>query len=102
MTKKPVAAGAGGAVVLPRDLVDAIARHLEDAGEYRVTLEPGPPQRVIDLRWAALDAGRRLGRRIHVAVTRSGVDATHASTTVRMTCAPAIPHQRDPKHTQGW
>ncbi len=89
-------------MVLPADLVDAIARHLEEAGEYRVTLEPGPPQRVIDLRWAALEAGRRLDRRVDVAVTRSGIDAMSASTTVRMTCAPvrlrSIPHQRDP----GW
>jgi hypothetical protein len=102
MSKEPTGEGAGAAVVLPADLVDAIARHLEDAGEYRVTLEPGPPQRVIDLRWAALKAGRRLGRRVHVAVTRSGVDAMSASTTVRMTCAPprshGIPQQRDP----GW
>src|SRR3954454_20433265 len=97
MTSQPVTKGAGGAVVLPRDLVDAIARHLEDAGEYRVTLEPGPPQRVIDLRWAALDAGRRLGRRVYVAVTRAGVDSASASTTVRMTCVPAIPLQRDPR-----
>ena len=89
-------------MVLPDDLVDAIARHLEDAGEYRVTLEPGPPQRVIDLRWAALGAGRRLGRRVSVAVTRSGVDAVNAATTVRMTCAPLIPQQREPEQSPGW
>lgn len=100
MTRQQVTEG--GAVVLPRDLVDAIARHLEDAGEYRVTLEPGPPQRLIDLRWAALDAGRRLGRRVSVAVTRAGVDAASASTTVRMTCLPPIPLQREPRQTLGW
>jgi|SRR4051794_14658612 hypothetical protein len=96
MTREPVADGAGGTVVLPQDLVDGIARHLEDAGEYRVTLEPGSPQRVIDLRWAALAASRRLGRRVNVAVTRAGVDVVSALTTVRMTCAPAIPLQREP------
>lgn len=95
-------AESGGAVVLPEDLVDSIARHLEDAGEYRVTLEPGPPQRVIDLRWAALSAGQRLGRRVSVAVTRAGIDAVNVPTTVRMTCAPAIPHQRDPHQHDSW
>ena len=102
MSREPVAAVADSVVVLPGDLVDSIARHLEDAGEYRVTLQPGSPQRVIDLRWAALAVGRRLGRRVDVAVTRAGVDVVSASTTVRMTCAPAIPLQREPEQSQTW
>jgi hypothetical protein len=94
------ASAAAPAIVLPGDLVDDIARNLEGTGEYRVILTPGPPQQLIDLRWAALAAGRALGRRVDVAVTRAGVDPSHQSITVRMTCTrtrTSIPRQRRSK-----
>jgi hypothetical protein len=87
------------AAVLPDDLVEDIAVHLDDAGEYRVTLPPGPMQRVIDLRWAALTVERRLGRPVVVDVIRAGTDPTSMPLTVRMTCSrvrATIPPQRDP------
>jgi hypothetical protein len=88
---------------LPQDaLVPDIARQLEDSGEYRATFVPTDPQRLVDLRWAALGAGRLLGRRVHVAVTRAGIEPGTSPITVRMTCAPSprpaarrsIPRQR--------
>jgi hypothetical protein len=85
---------------LPHDgLVPDIARQLEDSGEYRATFVPTDPQRLVDLRWAALGAGRILGRRVHVAITRAGIEPGTSPITVRMTCAPssrrsAIPRQR--------
>jgi hypothetical protein len=76
-----------------------IARHLQDAGEFRMTLMPDAPQELVDVRWAALRAGRVLGRRVHVAVSGLTLDSARTPLTVRMTCAvatmrPAIPHQR--------
>jgi hypothetical protein len=85
---------------LPHDELAAdIARHLEDAGEYRITLVPSDPQRLVDLRWAALAAGRLMGRRVHVAATRAAVDYGRTPITVRVTTEPtsqpAIPLQRE-------
>jgi hypothetical protein len=84
---------------LPHDgLAPDIARQLMLAGEYRATFVPSDPQRLVDLRWAALGAGRLLGRRVHVAITRAGIEPGTSPITVRMTCAPA-PHQpRPPSH----
>lgn len=80
------------------DLVAEIARHLEDAGEHRLTLLPGQPQRLVDLRWAALRAGRQLGRPVRV-VTSRAVNTGDTPITVRVTCAPAhrglIPPMRE-------
>lgn len=80
------------------NLVADIARHLEDAGVYRLTLPPGHPQRLVDLRWAALRAGRMLGRRVRV-VTSRAVHTSEIPITVRMSCAPArrglIPPMRE-------
>lgn len=80
------------------DLVAEIARHLADAGEHRLTLAPGHPQRLVDLRWAALRAGRQLGRRVRV-VTSRAVNTGDTPITVRVTCAPAhrglIPPMRE-------
>jgi hypothetical protein len=76
---------------LPHDgLAPDIARELEDTGEYRTTFVPTDPQRLVDLRWAALGAGRLLGRPVHVAVTRAGIEPGTSPVTVRMTCAPAV------------
>lgn len=93
-----VAVGAAAATELPSDLVPDIARQLEDSGEYRVSFVPVDPQRLVDLRWAALGAGRMIGRRVHVVVSRAQVDPGNTPITVRVTCGPMsrpnIPRQR--------
>jgi hypothetical protein len=99
-------AGAVRAAAAPEasleDLVADITRHLEDAGVYRLTLPPGHPQRMVDLRWAALRAGRLLGRRVRV-VTSRAVHTSEIPITVRMSCAPVqrglIPPMRE---ESGW
>jgi hypothetical protein len=93
---------AGGApseaAVLPRDLVPVIVSQLELAGEYRVTLDPTEAQRLVDIRWAALSAGRLLGRRVGV-VTSRAVETRGAPVTVLVGFSaehhrPTIPRQR--------
>jgi hypothetical protein len=82
---------------LPHDgLAPDIARQLMLAGEYRATFVPSDPQRLVDLRWAALGAGRLLGRRVQVAITRAGIEPGISPITVRMTCAPASRQPRPP------
>jgi hypothetical protein len=51
------------------DLVLEIASKLWYYGEYTVALDPSPHQRLIDIHWAALQAGRLLGVRAKVRVT---------------------------------
>lgn len=93
-----VAAGTPPGTPLPDDLATDIVRHLEDTGEYRLTLVPDAPQRLVDLRWAALRAGRALGHRVEVAVSGASLDSGQTPLTVRMTWAgasrPTIPQQR--------
>jgi hypothetical protein len=76
-----------------------IARQLDHDGEFRLTLVPDLPQRVVDLRWAALRIGRLLGRPVDVAVSSAAMSSAAGPVTVRMTCAvatrPEIPRQRD-------
>jgi hypothetical protein len=91
---------ADGAVAapLPDEVVADIARQLEDAGEFRLTLVPDLPQRLVDLRWAALRAGRILGREVEVAVSGAALNSPEGPVTIRMTCGqtrPGIPRQRD-------
>jgi hypothetical protein len=76
------------------DLVAEIARTLQQAGFYHVTLDAWPSQRLVDLRWAALSAGRLLGRRVRVVSSRA-VNADEGPITVRVTCLPEIPRMRD-------
>lgn len=55
----------------PRDdLVSEIADQLREHGEYVAEVDPRPNQRMVDLRWASLKAGRRLGRRTRMHVSR--------------------------------
>jgi len=83
--------------LLPPDLAREVARQLEDSGEYRATVDPGDPQRLVDLRWAALGAGRLLGRRLQLVMTKA-VEAGDAPITVRVTARPGhrhvVPRQR--------
>lgn len=81
---------------LSDDAIEDIARQLDRAGEFRLTLVPDLPQRLVDLRWAALRAGQLLGRPVDVAVSGASVNA-QGPVTIRMTCAtarPEIPRQR--------
>lgn len=50
------------------DLVNEIADALAAAGEYVTRIDLLPTQRVVDFNWAAHQAGRRVGMRIHVDV----------------------------------
>ena len=93
------AAGDSSAVAeLPHDRMTVdIARHLEDSGVYRVRVAPGDPQRLVDVRWAALGAGRMMGRKVYVTVSRMPI-GSKAPVTVRISCTRAgraIPVQRD-------
>jgi hypothetical protein len=88
------------AVTMPEDLVPAITRLLSEAGEYRVAVDRTSPQQLVDLRWAALAAGRALGQRVRVATSKA-IDAGDSPITVRLTLAlapertrPTIPQQR--------
>src|SRR4051794_23676726 len=96
-TPERPAASAGAAVVLPADLAGDIARQLEEFGEYRAVLDPRDPQRLVDLRWAALAVGRELGRRVQVIMTKAVHDGD-TSITARVIEAPmsrrGIPSQR--------
>jgi hypothetical protein len=85
---------------MPHDLVPAITRLLAEAGEYRVAVDRRSPQQLVDLRWAALAAGRLLGQRVRVATSKA-MDSGDSPITVRMTLASArrrrtaIPEQRN-------
>ena len=91
---------ASGAQLLSVDLAGTIARQLELSGEYRTTLDPRDAQRLVDIRWAALGLGRRLGRRLRVIASRA-VETREAPVTVLVTYAetgrPSIPPQRHPR-----
>ena len=79
-----VAAGAASPQLLPGDLVPVIARELQATGEYRVVLDPREAQRLVDVRWAALGAGRALGRSVKV-VTSRAIETRNAPITVLVT-----------------
>jgi hypothetical protein len=66
------------------DLVDEIADSLAVAGEYVTTVDVMPTQQVVDFNWAAHQAGRRLGIRIHVDV-RHAKAAVDRQAQVRVT-----------------
>jgi len=57
------------------DLVDEIADSMAVAGEYVTRVDVMPTQHVVDFNWAAHQAGRRLGIRVHV-------DVRHAKAAV--------------------
>lgn len=95
--REAAAAKAAVGVVLPEDLAVEIARELIETGEYRAALDPRDPQRLVDLRWAALAVGRTLGRRVQVVMT-TAFPGGDASITARLVVAPAprraVPTQR--------
>lgn len=80
-----MAAGAAAdAHVLAEDLVPDIVQGLRQHGAYRTTLDPRQPQRLVDVRWAALGAGRQLGRGVQVVMSRA-VETREAPITVLVT-----------------
>ena len=85
---------------LPADLVPVIVVNLDEAGEYRALLDPDAAQQLVDLRWAALRAGRLLGRRVKVSTTQA-VDTGSAPVVARVTFASGrgstVPRQRQPE-----
>jgi hypothetical protein len=73
------------------DLVNEIAEQLQEHNQYTADLDPSPHQRIIDLRWASLLAGRRLGvrTRMHVTGLASSKDQLVRVTVV---CVDALGH----------
>jgi hypothetical protein len=91
---------ATSARVLPADLVPTIVVNLDEAGEYRAVLDPSAAQQLVDLRWAALRAGRLLGRRVKVSTTQAigtGSAPVVARVTFESGHGSAIPRQRQPE-----
>jgi hypothetical protein len=54
------------------DLVAAIVEQVHRHGCYRVDLTPQPLQAIVDLRWAAQQAGRVLGHRLRACASTVG------------------------------
>jgi len=50
------------------DLAIEIAQALGSTGQYLATVSLGSRQEFVDLNWAAREAGRRLGTRVHLDV----------------------------------
>ena len=76
VSPKPVHDTSGSGGDRHWDLTLDIASELWLYGEYVVELDPLPAQRLVDIRWAALQAGHLLGARakIHITETRSVPD----------------------------
>jgi hypothetical protein len=53
------------------DLIAEIINALATSGEYVARVDLEPAQRVVDLKWAARQAGRRLGIRVDIDQTIS-------------------------------
>jgi hypothetical protein len=71
------------------DKIAEIADAIATAGEYVTRLELQPTQRVVDLSWAAHQAGRRLGVRVDVDVIISK-GASDGSAELRVTRRPTL------------
>lgn len=50
----------------PDEIAEALAEH----GQYVVDVDPRPAQRLVDLNWAAHQAGRKMGLAVRVLVER--------------------------------
>ena len=55
----------------PDELVREIAEHLAEKGRYVAHLESPQLQEVVDVGWAARQAGQHLGRQVRVSTSRS-------------------------------
>ena len=67
------------------ELVAEIADGLAVSGEYLTRIGVLPTQQVVDFNWAAHQAGRRLGIRVHVDVQYGKATAADGSAQVRVT-----------------
>jgi hypothetical protein len=66
------------------DLVEEIADGLSVSGEYVTRVDVLPTQHVVDFNWAAHQAGRRLGIRVHVDVQYATATAAGGLAQVRV------------------
>ena len=66
------------------DLVAEIADGLAVSGEYVTRVDLLPTQQVVDFNWAAHQAGRRLGIRVHVDVEYGNATAADGHAEVRV------------------
>jgi hypothetical protein len=66
------------------DLVEEIADGLSVSGEYVTRVDVLPTQHVVDFNWAAHQAGRRLGIRVHVDVQHATATAAGGLAQVRV------------------
>lgn len=66
------------------DLVDEIADALAVSGQYITRVDLLPTQQVVDFNWAAHQAGRRLGIRVHVDVEYGKATAVDGHAQVRV------------------
>lgn len=55
----------------PDELVRDIAEHLAEHGRYVAHLESPQLQQIVDVGWAARQAGQQLGRQVRVSTSRS-------------------------------
>jgi hypothetical protein len=62
-----------GDILTARDqLVEAISNQIELHGYYLSTMDPSPHQALVDVRWAAQLAGRRLGQPLRTYASTDG------------------------------
>ena len=73
------------------DLVREIAENLREHGAYVADVDPRPNQRLVDLRWASLRAGRRLGLRTRMHVV-SGASPREPLVRITVVCVDAFGH----------
>jgi hypothetical protein len=67
-------------------LITKIASDLRERGEYVAEVAATPNQRIVDLHWASLLAGRRLGVRTRVDVQQSGSGQGGSRLRVTVVC----------------
>lgn len=66
------------------ELVAEIADGLAVSGEYLTRIDLLPTQQVVDFNWAAHQAGRRLGVRVHVDVEYGKATAVDGHAQIRV------------------
>jgi hypothetical protein len=82
-TRVPIKDTSEPAVDRQWDLAIDIASELWLRGEYVVELDPLPAQRLVDVQWAALQAGHLLGAEASICVTKHRLLDPRVTVTVR-------------------
>ena len=62
----PTPKATGGGIPGPAEIAEALAEH----GQFVTTVHPRPAQRLVDLNWAAHQAGRMVGVQVRVLVEK--------------------------------